>query len=218
MTVIWNHAADIVLLTIFLFSASAAQEEEEEKHEWAEIEFVDLTTIKDYILFKTSMIEKNLGGLSDFRLPDTAGSYISFYEFLRDEEGNKKKIVMLTFLKSSCKDSKYQAPALVKAFNRFNSAGFDILAVFEYSQKIEVEDFMWTYGIPFKVVMGTTNSDDEDIRFINYHYRLRRSLGDDRKWGTPLHFFIVNGDLKRVWYARGELKLEQIARFIESKL
>ncbi len=55
-------------------------------------------------------------------------------------------------------------------------------------------------------------------RFITEHYRLRKSLGDDRKWGTPFSFLIKDGDLRNVWFVGGEFRPGELEKFLKENL
>ena len=136
-----------------------------------------------------------------------------FYKFI---EG--KKIVLLTFLRADCENSQFEYPNIEKNYQKYKNKGFDVFTIMEYTDADHLDEFLMTYFPSVTVTLGTRSKEEEDIRFLTDHYRLRKSLGDIRKWGTPFSFLIKDGDLQNVWYVGGEFNPGDLEEFLKKNL
>lgn len=198
-------------LTIFciLLYTSFTQAQE---HEYTDIKQIDLSKIEDYVYKKTNGKFRAIQKLPNFVLEDTTGEMQDFYKFIKG-----KKIVLLTFMRADCENSQFEYPNIEKNYQKFKNKGFDVFTVMEYTNADHLDDFLMTYFPSVTVTLGT-RSKDEGIRFLTDHYRIRKSLGDSRKWGTPLSFLIIDGDLQNVWYVGGEFNPGDLEEFLEKNL
>ena len=64
-------------------------------------------------------------------------------------------------------------------------------------------------------VKGNINSKDEELNFKSTYYEFRNTLGDDRKWGVPLHIIIKPArNLKEIFVVKGESIQGEINKFL----
>ena len=183
------------------------------EHEYTDIKRVDLSEIEDYVIKKVSGRTTSIQKLPNFVLEDTTGKIQDFYQFLKG-----KNIVLLTFFRADCDNSYYEYPNFEKNYKKFKSKGFDIFSIMEYSNDDYLEEYLMNFSPVFTTTLGTHTKEDEDVRFLTDHYRLRKSLGDSRKWGTPFSFLIKDGDLRNVWYVGGEFNPGDLEKFLEENL
>jgi len=199
----------MVALITLLFSINLYAQE----HEYTDLKQIDLSKIQDYVVKKTTGQVVNIGKLPNFVLEDTTGEIQDFYKFIKS-----KKLVLLTFLRADCENTIFEYPNIESNYEKYRSKGFDVFAVMEYSTTEHLEEFLLTNFPPFTITLGTRSKEPEDTRFLTDHYRLRKSLGDERKWGTPFSFLIKNGDLQNIWFVGGEFKPGVLEKFISENL
>jgi len=200
-----------LFLSLFIVFPGSVQAQNE--HEYTDIKRVDLTEVEDYLIKKVSGRSTSIKRLPNFVLEDTAGTVLDFYKFLKG-----KNIVLLTFLRADCDNTHYEYPNLEKNYEKFKSKGFDVFSIMEYSDDDYLQNYLMTFDPVFTTTLGTRTKQDEDVRFLTDHYRLRKSLGDTRKWGTPFSFLIKDGDLRNVWYVGGEFNPGDLEKFLEENL
>lgn len=210
-----------LLLSFFIVYPGSVQAQDKDKkkdevpasHEYIDIKRVDLSEVEDYLIKKVSGRTTSLQKLPNFVLEDTTGKVQDFYKFLKG-----KNIVLLTFLRADCPNSHFELPNIEKNYEKFKSKGFDVFSIMEYSSDDLLKNYLTTYNPGITTTLGTRTKEDEDIRFLTDHYRLRKSLGDTRKWGTPFSFLIKDGDLRNVWYVGGEFNPGDLEKFLEENL
>lgn len=137
-----------------------------------------------------------------------------------DLAGTRKEhdVVLLTYFAEWCENCRYEAPELVRMHERFADEGFAIIARSEYSHPDEVRAFVERYGIDYPVLVGSPNPDPEsedEVRTSTTHYRLRRMLGDERKWGTPFNLLLADGE---IFVVAGEFEPGALEAFLEERL
>ena len=184
-----------------------------QEHEYTELNQIDISKIEDYVYKKTTGKFRSIQKLPNFVLEDTTGEMKDFYKFI---EG--KKIVLLTFLRADCENSQFEYPNIEKNYQKYKNKGFDVFTIMEYTDADHLDEFLMTYFPSVTVTLGTRSKEEEDIRFLTDHYRLRKSLGDIRKWGTPFSFLIKDGDLQNVWYVGGEFNPGDLEEFLKKNL
>ena len=177
----------LLIIFILLYTSFTWAQE----HEYTDLKKIDLSRIEDYVYKKTTGRVRTIQKLPNFVLEDTTGEMKDFYKFI---EG--KKIVLLTFMRADCENSEYEYPNIENNYQKYKNKGFDVFTIMEYSDADHLEEFLMEQVPSGTVTLGTRTKQDEDIRFLTDHYRLRKSLGDKRKWGTPFSFLIKDGDLQ----------------------
>jgi len=198
----------LTIFSILLYTSFTWAQE----HEYTELKQIDLSKIEDYVYKKTTGKFRSIQKLPNFVLEDTTGEMKDFYKFIKG-----KKIVLLTFLRADCENSQFEYPIIEKNYQKFKNKGFDVFTIMEYTNADHLDEFLMTYFPSVTVTLGS-RSKEGDIRFLTDHYRLRKSLGDIRKWGTPFSFLIIDGDLQNVWYVGGEFNPGDLEKFLEKNL
>jgi peroxiredoxin len=207
--------AGLVTLAVFALACAGAPpraaEEEPEPHEYAPIRRLELASLAPEA--RELLVEH----LESFSGETRTGEMVRLEE-LRAET----PVVLLTIFAEWCDNCGYEAPELVDLHRRFGDRGFAIVARSEYSHPAEVTAFVERHGIRYPVILGSANPDrqDEDaVRTITLHYRVRRALGDeDRKWGTPFNVLLVRDDPGVAYVVMGEFEPGALEAFLESRL
>lgn len=191
-----RSALAILWAAILLASAGAAQEPH--PHEYAPIETVDLGSGKSELKRAFEDV------LDDFSGVTREGEPVELSRLLEE-----KRVVLLTYLAEWCANCRYEAPILAELYGRYRDRGFEIVARSEYSHRDEVERFIREFGVEHPVILGSPNPDPDDedaVRTVTTHYRFRKALDDERKWGTPLNILILGGDLDSIRVVTGEFE------------
>ncbi|MBX7172602.1 MAG: TlpA family protein disulfide reductase [Pyrinomonadaceae bacterium] len=143
---------------------------------------------------------------------------INLREFAKD-----KKLTLVVYFAPWCHNWKHQAPFVQKMYEKYKSAGLDVIGVGEYGTLEEMKNNLDFFKITFPVVYESLSSDDREK---TKHYDYRKELGDTRKWGSPFNIFIEpanlqkNGDtvVKKAFIGSGELIEADAEKFIRQKL
>lgn len=147
------------------------------------------------------------------------GSPVNLREFTKG-----KKLVMVVYFAPWCGNWKMEGPVVMRLYDKYKSAGFDVIAVSEYASAEDSRKyFEQTGGAPYTVVV---ESETRDERERTTHFGYRRACGDSRKWGSPFNVFLEPAKLKpkgdvlteKTWIVGGELIEEDAERFIREKL
>jgi thiol-disulfide isomerase/thioredoxin len=134
-----------------------------------------------------------------------------------------KKLVMVVYFAPWCPNWKHDAPILSRLYEKYHSAGLDIIAVGEYDPVETMRANLTALKIPFSAVYESESRDDREK---TYHAQVRRQTGDTRKWGSPYYVFIeparasAKGDVlqSRSFVVNGELIESEGEKFIREKL
>lgn len=177
---------------LLLATTGAAQEPH--PHEYAPI---------DTVTIEGGELESTFEELLDeFSGPNLEGEPVELSRLLE-----QNRVVLLTYFAEWCSNCRYEAPILAELYQRYRDRGFEIVARSEYSHRDEVERYVQKYGVEYPVVLGSANPDPDDedaVRTVTTHYRFRKALGDERKWGTPLNVLILGGELDTIRVVTGE--------------
>ena len=146
------------------------------------------------------------------------GKEINLRNFAKD-----KKLTLVVYFAPWCHNWKHELPFVQKMYDKYKSAGLDVIAVGEYGTMEEMKTHIDFYKFAFPVVYESLNSD---AREKTSHYDYRKENGDTRRWGSPWNVFIepVNlkkdGDtlVKKAFIASGELIEADAEKFIREKL
>jgi thiol-disulfide isomerase/thioredoxin len=128
--------------------------------------------------------------------------------------------VLVTWFAEWCANCGYEAPILGDLHRRWRDRGLAVVARSEYSHPDEVQGFLGRHALHVPVVPGSPNPDPEEedaVRTSTAHYELRRALGDERKWGTPLTLVFAHGG-DSAWAVLGELVPEEMEAFVARRL
>lgn len=136
---------------------------------------------------------------------------------------NGKKLVLVVYFAPWCHNWKHEAPFVQKMYEKYKSAGLDVIAVGEYGTMDEMKNHLDFYKFTFPVVYESLKSEDREK---TTHFNYRKNLGDTRKWGSPFNIFLEpanlqkSGDVitKKAFVASGELIEVDAEKFIRQKL
>jgi len=153
--------------------------------------------------------------MGQFGGPTLDGGSVDFEELLGDHE-----VVMATWFAEWCANCGYEAPHLGRLARQWADRGLAVVARSEYSHPDEVRRFMGRHAFHVPVVLGSANPDpdrEDEVRLGTEHYRLRTSLGDTRKWGTPLTLIFTRGS-DPVGVVLGEYVPDEIEAYLWERL
>jgi thiol-disulfide isomerase/thioredoxin len=134
-----------------------------------------------------------------------------------------KKLVMIVYFAPWCRNWRFEMPVAIKLYEKYKDQGFQVIGVSEYAPRTEVYSHFGAAGAPFPVVSESESREDKDK---TPHYAYRQLTGDTRNWGSPWNIFLEpakvkpKGDLltEKAWIVNGELKEEEVDKFIASKV
>jgi hypothetical protein len=114
---------------------------------------------------------------------------------------------------------------LKRLHDKYASRGVGVVIVSEYSTPEDVKTHVARIGIDYPVVVETSKRGD---RKKSLHYKYRRAVKDERKWGTPYYVIVEAQDLlpaaegtplaRRVHTVSGEIIESEAEKFIEQRL
>lgn len=181
-------------------------------HEYASMEAVDLAGALSHLPeVRTRTLE-----YADFSGRSLDGRRVDALEWIR-----RYPVVLFTYVAEWCANCNYEAPVLAEAYWRFAERGLRIVARSEYSHREEVRRFAAEVGVPYPILVGSPNPDPENedaVRTVTHHYRLRGALGDERKWGTPMSVLVAHGDRDRPRIVMGELIPDELFAYLDRTL
>ena len=134
-----------------------------------------------------------------------------------------KKLVLVVYFAPWCGNWKHEAPFAQKMYEKYKSAGLDIIGVGEYGSIDEMKANLTQFKITFPTVYESLQLDEREKTL---HYNYRKQLGDTRKWGSPFNIFLEPINLKKdgnvltkkSFVAVGELIEPEAEKFIRQKL
>ena len=134
-----------------------------------------------------------------------------------------KKLAIVVYYAPWCPNWKHDAPFLQRFYDKYRSAGLEIIAVGNYdpldSMKMNLEALKLTFPAFYEAA-------DRDSKHKTLHYEYRRSTGDERNWGSPWYILIdpaaveKKGDalLKKTHVINGEMIEIEGEKFIRERL
>ena len=93
-----------------------------------------------------------------------------------------KKFVLVVYFAPWCPNWKHDVRFVERMYQKYRSAGFDVIAVGEYDTVDAVKKHINDFNLTFPIV---SESDSRASKETTSHYALRRSAGDTRNWGSP---------------------------------
>jgi len=134
-----------------------------------------------------------------------------------------KKLVIVVYYAPWCPNWRFDAPMLIRLYNKYKANGLEIVAVGEYDPLPSLKNNLDLLKIPFPAVY---ESDDRAAKQKTLHYEYRRVTGDARGWGSPWYIFLETaqmekkGDVlvKRTHIINGEMIEVEGDKFIREKL
>lgn len=134
-----------------------------------------------------------------------------------------KKLVIVVYFAPWCGNWRFDAPMLQRLYDKYHSAGLEIVAVGEYDPVSSMQNNLKSMKITFPAVYESENRTDKQK---TKHYDYRRSTGDTRGWGSPWYIFLQpslmekTGDTltKKTFVINGEMIEAEGEKFIREKL
>lgn len=165
------------------------------------------------------IIERRMEYL-DFTLNTTDGKRFN----LRDYAANKQ-VVIVSYVAAWCPNSVRNGHLLKQLYDRYRDKGLGVVAVAEYSAAEEMLVYINRIGIDYPVAVETSKRGQ---RKKSSHYKLRQSVRDKRKWGTPFYVIIDARDIetgaanallaRRVYTVSGEIIESEAEQFLKERL
>jgi glutathione peroxidase-family protein len=160
---------------------------------------------------------------------------LDFYDFtFKTQEGrafnlrdysSDKRMVIVSFIAGWCPNSNRNGHVLKRLYDKYHERGLGVVVVTEYSDADEVRIHINRIGIDYPVVTETRSRGD---RKGSLHYKYRRAVGDNRKWGTPFYVILDARDIepqapkapiaRRAFTVSGEIVESEAEAFIEQRL
>lgn len=160
---------------------------------------------------------------------------LDFYNFsLQTVEGGSfdlreyaatKKVVIVEYFAGWCPNSNRNGRVIERLWTKYRERGLGVVGVAEYSDEAELRIHIGRIGIDYPLVVETRKREQ---RKDSLHYKYRRSVGDNRKWGTPFYVIIDARDIDRstakgplahrVYTVSGEMAEAEADQFIGERV
>jgi glutaredoxin-related protein len=131
---------------------------------------------------------------------------------------NHSKIKILSYLSEWCPDCINQITALKNIHDDYKKFDLTMMIVMDYSQKKDSEKFIKNNDISIPFSFGELFEKNETLRLKTDFYKFRETVNDNRKWGVPFHFILVDNQISKVGIIKGEFKDEEIRAYIIKNL
>lgn len=152
----------------------------------------------------------------DFTYQTVEGAPFDLREYARG-----KSLVIIEYFAGWCPNSNRNGHIVERLWTKYRERGLGVVGVAEYSDAAELRIHIGRIGIDYPIVVETPKRDQ---RKGSSHYKYRRAVGDNRKWGTPFYVIIDVRDLelaapkgplaRRVYSVSGELVEAEADQFI----
>lgn len=134
-----------------------------------------------------------------------------------------KKLVIVVYYAPWCPNWRFDAPMLIRLYNKYKANGLEIVAVGEYDPLPSLKNNLDFLKIPFPAVY---ESDERAAKQKTLHYEYRRTTGDARGWGSPWYIFLDTAKMEkkgdvlvtRTHIINGEMIEVEGEKFIREKL
>jgi glutathione peroxidase-family protein len=156
----------------------------------------------------------------DFTFKTAEGREFNLRDYSKD-----KRMVIVSFVAGWCPNSNRNGHVLKRLYDKYHERGLGAVVVTEYSDAEEVRIHVNRIGIDYPVVTETRSRGD---RKSSLHYKYRRAVGDNRKWGTPFYVMLDAQDIepaapkapiaRRVFTVSGEIVESEADAFIGRRL
>ncbi|MGE3466750.1 MAG: peroxiredoxin family protein [Pyrinomonadaceae bacterium] len=144
------------------------------------------------------------------------------WQSLRDLSQGKK-LVIVVYYAPWCPNWRFDAPMLLRLYNKYKADGLEIVGVGEYDPVESMKNNLQFMKVTFPVVYESVGRADKQK---TDHYNYRRSTGDTRNWGSPWYIllepakFEPKGDVlvRQASIINGEMIEKEGEKFIREKL
>ncbi len=155
---------------------------------------------------------------SDFIGVDLNGNRINFSN--PEYEGyTSSKIVIFGYYAEWCPNCRQNLPATLRLYEKYGNKGLAVVLNFMYSNSDRVQEYVRENEIPFPVLIGSEDREENpEVRLETTHYILRTLLDDYRRWGTPFYIIYVH-DIPDTWFVvAGEFIESEVDEFLNYHL
>ena len=156
----------------------------------------------------------------EFAFKTADGKPFDLREYAKD-----KRLLLIEYFAGWCPNSNRNGVIVERLWTKYRQRGFGLIGVAEYSDQDELRIHIGRVGIDYPIVVET---DSRGQRKKSTHYKYRRAVGDDRKWGTPFYVIIDTRDIEsgeqkgllthRVYTVAGELEENEVDQFLSTHL
>lgn len=133
-------------------------------------------------------------------------------------KSKNQKINLISYFAEWCPNCHYEALTLRDLYQEFSTFAIKMTLVMNYSDKKQSRDFVELYDLKMNILFGELNSKQESKLDQLIFTQFRRMNDDLRKWGTPFHIIILNGNIEKIGIVKGEFILKEIKGFLTDKL
>ena len=134
------------------------------------------------------------------------------------EETKNTKINIISYLAEWCPNCHYEALTLRDLYQEYSRFNIRMTLVMNYSDKNKSMNFVESYGLEMNILFGELNQKQEDKLAELLFTKFRKMNSDLRKWGTPFHIIIINGNIENIGIVKGEFVIKEIKDFLIDKL
>jgi|GEM_PF-1635470 len=160
----------------------------------------------------------NILQFSDFTGTDLNGSFINYSDPDLDAY-TPGEITIFGYYAEWCPNCRQNLPAAIRLYDRFQNKGLNMVITFMYSDQERVREYVRESEIPFPVLIGSEDREDNpEVRLETTHYVLRTLLEDYRRWGTPFYIIYVKNHPDTWYVVAGEFIESEVDAFLEKHL
>lgn len=155
---------------------------------------------------------------SDFVGIDLNGNPINYSN--PDVDGYRPaEVVIFAYYAEWCPNCRQNLPAALRLYEKYGNKGLAVVLNFMYSNPERVREYVRENEIPFPVLIGSEDREENpEVRLETTHYILRTLLDDYRRWGTPFYIMYVK-DIPDTWFVvAGEFIESEVDEFLATHL
>lgn len=160
----------------------------------------------------------NILQFSDFTGTDLNGNFINYANPALDAY-TPGKVTIFGYYAEWCPNCRQNLPAALRLYDKYRMKGLNIVITFMYSDQERVREYVRESEIPFPVLIGSEDREDNpEVRLETTHYVLRTLLEDYRRWGTPFYIIYVKNQPDMWFVVSGEFIESEVDAFLEKHL
>lgn len=133
------------------------------------------------------------------------------------------KLAIIVYYAPWCPNWQHDAPMVERLYEKYKSAGLQIVGVSEYDLPFKAKTNLEELKITFPAVYESQSRDDREK---TTHHDYRTVTGDNRKWGSPYYVFLLpsmmekKGDVitKHTFVINGEMIEGEGENFVREHL
>ena len=134
--------------------------------------------------------------------------------YLKEIINLSSQIKFITFFAEWCPNCEYEAIELKKYYDSHHM-DIDFSMIMLFSSKEKSKRFINNYQLNINDYYGNINSKDEELNIKSTYYKFRNTLGDERKWGVPLHIIMKPvKPLNEIFVVKGESIRDEINKLL----